>query len=143
MYATADDMELSLGEDRLLRIADRDRDGVVDALVIKDALKRAASEIDSAVGGRYLLPMANVPDILRSISIDLAHYHLDLDPTDDLRGRAKDARAALRAISKGESHLADAELAASGTGIKAQGPSASHATVKSFRSNLDMSGFDS
>lgn len=142
MYASLDDMILSLGEDRLLRIADRDRDGVIDDAVVRDALSRAASEIDSSIGGRYRLPMANIPEVLRSISIDLAHYHLDLDPTDDLRGRAKDARASLRSISKGESHLADAELAASGVGIKATGPSASHARVQGFKSGLDMSGFD-
>jgi len=141
VYATQADLERAIGKTRLLRIADREDDEVVDADVVEDALRRASSEIDSAIGGRYKLPISPVPDILRSVAIDLAHYHLDLDPQDDLTSRAKAARTQLMQISKGISHLTDAELSSAGQPVSAVGPNTHKASVKRFQTGLDMSGF--
>ena len=140
MYATPEDLQTALGEQRLIRIADRDDDRIPDEAVIRDALARASAEIDAALGVRYRLPLASVPERLRSLAIDLAHYHLDLDPTDDLGRRAKDARAALRAIASGAEALADATLASQGDGA-ADGGGQDLPAVRRFDSSLDVDAF--
>lgn len=141
MYATVQDLELALGADILLRIADRDRDGIADAPLIEDSLLRASSEIDSAIGGRYRLPLARIPAILRSVAIDLAHFHLDHDPTDSLVSRAKTARATLAALSAGKMTLDDAQLITDGAAPDERGSTENLPQVRQATTRLDMDGY--
>lgn len=141
MYANLSDLTIALGERRLLRIADREGDGAIDAAVVAAALSAASAEIDSAISKRYKLPMAVVPERLKRIAIDLAHYHLDLDPNDDLRKRVEDARGALSKIATGVYTLEDAELAEIGDTPRTGGKSSNLAEVQNFQSSLDTAGY--
>lgn len=135
MYATVDNLKLAIGESRVLHLADREGEGV-DAALIADALLRASAEIDAAISQRYALPLANVPTVLRSIAIDLAHYHLDLDPSDDLERRAKFARTQLADLRDGKTLLADAELSGSGDAVDGSEVGEDLPQVRPFKSSV-------
>ena len=75
-YATLDDLIDRAGEAELRQIADRDRDGVIDATVIDAALTDAKDLIDSYIGAKYALPLPSVPSIVRSWSVSIARYYL-------------------------------------------------------------------
>lgn len=140
MYATLDDLKIALGVDRLLRIADRDRDDVVDAQVVDTAIERASAEIDAAIGQRYRLPLASVPLVVRDICIDLSHYILDLDPDEDLRSRAKAARKRLEDLRDGRTVLTDAATAGTTDDPAEGGRGSDLPRVRPFVSGLDLGG---
>lgn len=141
-YATQNDLSDILGADRLLDIADRDRDDVPDGPVIARALEDAASEIDAAIGKRYKLPVSPVPALLRRIACDIAHYHLDLNPSEDTMNRAAAARKTLMRISRGDDVLFGVDPADSGVKESDQGGASDNlAQVGSHKSSLDLGGF--
>ncbi|WP_322091298.1 phage protein Gp36 family protein [Limnobaculum xujianqingii] len=51
MYATLQDMQDVFGQAELIKLTDRDRRGEIDLVVVGKSLARAASEIDSYIGG--------------------------------------------------------------------------------------------
>ena len=119
MYATQTDIENAYGSEALLLVADRDGDGSVDQPVLDDALASADATIDGYVNARYALPLAQTPQLLTDIAVDLVMYRLasqaDL-ATEERRNRYDDAIKTLRGISKGEIRLGLDEPAESGTG---------------------------
>lgn len=142
MYATLPDMIAAVGEDRMLRVADRDRSGVITADVVAGALLDASARIDSAIGRRYALPVTPVPGQLKALAIILAHYQLDLDPSDDLRKRYEDALKDLDKMSDGRLVLSGAQTALDDSGeIATGGSGASEPALQGFKSSLDMEGF--
>jgi len=140
MYAVLSDITAAIGEPRLLLIADRNDDGVVDEAVVTEALLDAAAEIDSAVGGRYKLPMEPVPRRLRRVAVDIAQFHLDPNPSEDLMARVKDARAFLVQVSKGIMTLSDAALIGDEKPHE-DGSQSDYAARKAFKSSLNTEGF--
>ncbi|MDG4811661.1 DUF1320 domain-containing protein [Hydrogenovibrio sp. 3SP14C1] len=105
VYATQADMELRIGVEPLLVVADRDDDGVVDAEVVTAALEAAQAEIDAYIGSRFSLPVATVPKVVTDLCIDIALYKLSVDAdasTDERRLRYEDTVNLLRRFSKGE-----------------------------------------
>ena len=141
MYADLDDIVTAIGADALAAIAARDGDGEVDAAVVAEALLDASAEIDSALGGRYKLPISPVPRRLRRIAVDIAQYHLDHNPSENLENRARTARAALKAIARGDEELRDAELARRGEEPEGGGSADDLPTVGRFKSALDTDGY--
>ena len=49
---------------------------VPDSLIIIDAISKAAAEIDSYLGVKYVVPLATPPDRVKALAVDLAIYHL-------------------------------------------------------------------
>ena len=49
---------------------------VPDSLIIIDAISKAAAEIDSYLGVKYVVPLATSPDQVKALAVDLAIYHL-------------------------------------------------------------------
>lgn len=49
---------------------------VPDSLIVIDAISKAAAEIDSYLGVKYVVPMATPPDRVKALAVDLAIYHL-------------------------------------------------------------------
>jgi phage gp36-like protein len=47
-----------------------------DSEVVAEAVAKADGEIDAYLGVRYSLPLAEVPALVRSLSVDLALFHL-------------------------------------------------------------------
>ena len=105
-YARLPDLYARFGEREINQIADIDRTGTADAVLVDRALSDAAAEIDAALLGRYALPVATVPDLLRRIACDLARYFLYADqPGKEVEARAKNAREMLLWIASGKLKL--------------------------------------
>ena len=102
-YVTATDLSNRIGEGELIRLADRDGDGVADTGVIDAAIAEADGVIDGYLAGRYDLSLSSVPVVLTSIAADLAFYALyPWDTPDDIRNRRLDAIRMLEKIAEGK-----------------------------------------
>lgn len=96
-YATEADLRQRIGGEEIDAMAER------DALAITRALADADAEIDAYLGGRYALPLADVPAVLIRIACDIARYRLWAErASDEVRRRYEDARRFLEALGKGD-----------------------------------------
>lgn len=87
-YITYTDLVISFGEDEILQLSDRDRDGIVDSGVIEDAIAFADSHIDSYLREHYSIPLASLPANLKGMACDFARYRLYQDhPTELVQNR--------------------------------------------------------
>lgn len=104
-YATQADMTRQFGERELIMLTDRAMLGVVDGVVVADALARSSSLIDSYLGDRFGKPLSSVPVEIVDVCCDIARYKLcgsDARSTEDIRIRYKDALKLLAQIRDGE-----------------------------------------
>ncbi|AYO54195.1 gp436 family protein [Acinetobacter wuhouensis] len=75
-----------------------------DAIV--DAIQDATEEINGHIGGRYPLPLPNVPSNLKRMTCDVARYRLYFQqPTEEVRKRYEDAIAFLKRVADSKAHL--------------------------------------
>jgi len=101
-YATLDDLIDRAGENELRQIADRDRDGMIDAEVVDAALADADATIDGYVGAKYALPLPSVPSTVRGWAVSIARYTLHRNGAPDhVAQDYKDAIAALKDVARG------------------------------------------
>ncbi len=101
-YATLDDLTDRAGEAELRQIADRNRDGVVDADVVAAALGDADNLIDGYLATRFALPLAAVPPIVRTWAVSIARHVLHRNgPPEHVVTDYKDAIAALKDVARG------------------------------------------
>lgn len=106
-YATQTDITLLYGANALY-VADHDRDGVADSDAVTRALTSATGEIDTYLAARYPLPLAEVPEFLKQLTVDIALYRLALSAdvaTAEHRTRYEDALSHLRKIAEGKAAL--------------------------------------
>jgi phage gp36-like protein len=75
-YCEQDDLQEQAPLDELIALTDDQNTGRVDEDTILRAIADGDAEIDAAIGGRYTLPLASTPAIIRRISVDLALYAL-------------------------------------------------------------------
>lgn len=104
-YATVTDLQERLGEARLRQLTDIDDPpvGVINDAVAQAALVDASGEIDGYLVGRYTLPLADPPAVLKVHCCTIAHYRLLADRADELsREQYKLAIAFLERVGKGE-----------------------------------------
>ena len=123
-YATIDDITDLYGADALY-VADRDQDGVADATAVERALSSASAEIDAHIGVRYALPLADVPEFLKTICVDIAVYRLALSTdvlSDEHRRRYEDALGFLKRVSDGKAALQFTSSAPDEDGEPSAGP---------------------
>lgn len=101
-YASLTDLIERAGEQELLDVADRDNDGTVDPDVVEAALVHADNIANGFLAVRYRLPLAVVPDLLRTWCVAIARYYLHRDTAPDnvVRDR-KDANGALEKMARG------------------------------------------
>jgi len=78
MYCTAEDIDGCIPKARLIELTDdaEPSTGEINAEIIGKAIDDAAATIDALIAGRYSLPLASIPPILKKISIDLSIYNL-------------------------------------------------------------------
>ena len=101
-YASLNDLVERAGEDEILQVADRDDDGVADPDVIEAALVHADNVANGYLAVRHRLPLAAVPDLLRTWCVALARYYLHRDgATDYIVRDAKAADQALKDMARG------------------------------------------
>ena len=114
MYAAHADMTTRFGEEEIILLTDVDSQaGVVDSVMLDQALSDASAEIDGYIGGRYPLPLADAPPVLVRVCCDIARYFLhDEHAPERVAKRYDDAIKFLKSLGKGEISLvmpADAE----------------------------------
>lgn len=87
-YCTYNDLVNAFGENEIVQLSDRDRDGLPDDGVIEEAISFADSHIDGYLREQYLVPLANPPRNLVGMACDFARYRLYQDqPTELVQSR--------------------------------------------------------
>lgn len=103
-YVTAQDLVDEFGERELVDLTDVApvRTHQVDFTVAQRVCDRANAEIGAALQGRYTLPLAAVPALLKYVGQDLAHYYLYQSPPPSwVQARFDQARRTLRDLATG------------------------------------------
>ncbi|PIQ25415.1 DUF1320 domain-containing protein [bacterium (Candidatus Blackallbacteria) CG13_big_fil_rev_8_21_14_2_50_49_14] len=105
-YATPAELIAAAPENLVANLTGTD---TPDTVAIQRALNDAFAEIDGYLAGRYVLPLASVPPVLRRVAIDIAMYRLQnlrgFGDLEDSRKRYEDAIAYLKMLAKGEVSL--------------------------------------
>lgn len=142
-YATPQDMINRYPNRDLVQLTNEDPTVLtVDTTVLQQVLDDASAEIDGYLGGRFVLPLTDPPEVLNRLSTDIAMYRLQaLRPVQDIadaRQRYEDAIAMLTRVAAGEMTLGIATdgnaTAASPSDQALQGPVRvfSRTTLKGF-----------
>jgi phage gp36-like protein len=118
-YASQADLVDRYGTDMLVDLTDRATPpaGAIDAAVVERALNDTDAQIDGYLLGRYLLPLATTPVVLRDIAQAMAIYKLHRDTVaDKIAADYKSALDTLKQVASGAIRLnvAGAEPASSG-----------------------------
>jgi phage gp36-like protein len=127
MYATRADVEASWGAGEVERWSVREGDPL-GAISVASAIAHVAGRIDAALSVRFKLPLAETPEVLKAVAVDLVAARLaggdGSQMTDVLREREKQARTDLRDIAKGELNLGlpAKDIAHSGAVLAGSGP---------------------
>jgi phage gp36-like protein len=101
MYATETDLVARFGAEleQLKRM-------LPSSTAVQDAIQDATEEINGHIGGRYALPLPNVPSNLKRMACDIARYRLYFQqPTEEVRQRYEDAIAFLKRVADNKAHL--------------------------------------
>ncbi len=72
---------------------------------VAEAIDDAGALIDGYVGGRYPLPLAEVPAILKRAARDIVRYSLALDPEETVTRRRDEAISYLKDLAQGKATL--------------------------------------
>ncbi|AYA02235.1 DUF1320 domain-containing protein [Acinetobacter sp. WCHAc010034] len=101
MYATEADLVTRFGDDiENLKMM------LPSQSSVNDAIQDATEEINGHIGGRYPLPLPNVPSNLRRMACDIARYRLYFQqPSEEVRQRYEDAIAFLKRVADNKAHL--------------------------------------
>ena len=113
MYATEADLKRRFGAQQIenLKLMVPD-DGSETVDVVQTALQDATEEINGYIGGRYPLPLPNVPSNLNRIACDIARYRLYFEqPSEHVTKLYDDAVAFLKRVQdkKADLQIQDAE----------------------------------
>lgn len=101
-YATLTDLIERAGDAEMRQIADRDRDTVIDQAVVDAALAHADNLVNGYVAVRYDVPLASVPDLVRTWAVSIARYFLHRNGAPEhVAQDYKDAVAALKDVAAG------------------------------------------
>lgn len=101
MYATKSDLVVRFGGEleQLLMM-------LPSVTAVEDAIQDATEEINGHIGGRYSLPLPNVPSNLKRMACDIARYRLYFQqPTEEVRKRYEDAISFLKRVAENKAHL--------------------------------------
>ncbi len=100
-YCTKQDMLDRFGQDEIIKLTDRDNLGVINDAVLTLAIDDAGAEIDGYLS-KYLLPLANVPEVLVRNCCDIARYFLYDDAAPErVEKRYEAVRLFLTNVAKG------------------------------------------
>lgn len=110
-YCTIQDMINRFGEDELIQLTDRDGVGVLDRSSIQQAIDDACAIMDSYIGARYAVPLADpVPGDVSVYAADLARCQLyDSDTIDKAEERCERVMRWLRDVAAGRAVLPGVE----------------------------------
>jgi phage gp36-like protein len=105
-YCTLDDLKDHIPETNIIQLTDDEGLGVVNQARVDKAITTADSVIDGYLRGRYSLPLSTVPELIKTIAIDIAVYklyerRLELEMPEAMTNRYKNAGKLLEQIQKG------------------------------------------
>ena len=101
MYATESDLVARFGDE-----IENLKTMLPSQSSVQDAIQDATEEINGHIGGRYPLPLPNVPSNLKRMACDIARYRLYFQqPTEEVRKRYEDAIAFLKRVADNKAHL--------------------------------------
>lgn len=110
-YLTATAFVDRLGLDAAIRLTDTEGSGRIDGPRLQGALIDSQSEVDGYLAGRYLVPLATVPQLVATLVFDLTVARLwTSDLPEGVKDRRDRAQAQLRDIAKSVITLPGAEL---------------------------------
>lgn len=107
-YASQAQLQERFGEKMLRDLTDRATPpaGAIDAAVVNRALADSDAMIDGHLLGRYALPLASTPDLLRDLALTISIYKLHRVVSDEkIRLDYQDALKMLAAIANGTVRL--------------------------------------
>jgi phage gp36-like protein len=107
-YSTQDDLLTMISQAELAALSAETGDEP-DTQVVEEAIARADAEIDAACGLRYTVPFFPVPERIKSLSADLALYHLFSRRSaapEIWRQKYQDGLAFLQLVAGGQATLA-------------------------------------
>lgn len=108
-YATQQDLIDRFSQAELAQLTDPAAGTTIDPVPVARALADADAEVDSYLGARYSLPLANVPTVLVRVAADIARYRLwDQAAPDLVKDRYREAVKLLQSLARGETVLAGA-----------------------------------
>lgn len=109
-YCTLQDLVDRFGVEEILDVADRDKDGTPDEVVVSAACEDASAEIDARLAKRYRVPFSTSTRLLRALCCDIARYRLlDDRPHEQASTRYEAAIALLDSIAAGDVTLGSEE----------------------------------
>lgn len=105
-YCALSDIIDQVPEQKILELTDDENLGEVNAARVDKAISTAGSIIDGYLRGRYTLPLSTVPDLVKTISVDISVFKLyerrrEMDMPESLSSRYKNAVKLLEQIQKG------------------------------------------
>ena len=102
MYCTLSDLLEQMPERTLIELTNEtvgfDEQPPVNATVVESCIRYAGELIDAHLRGRYTLPLAEVPTVLRDIAVTLTRYRLYARRPDTVKDDNKAACRQLEAI---------------------------------------------
>lgn len=111
-YSTLTDIKKLIPEETVIQLTDDENTGAVVESRVTEAIAQADAEIDSYCGGKYSVPFATVPDIVKKISVDIAIYNLYSRRVEEMpetrSDRYKNAIRQLEGIAKGNISIGEA-----------------------------------
>lgn len=75
-YCTLEDIKKLIQERFIIQLTDDESLGVVNTDRVDEAIRKAGSLIDGYCSKRYDTPFSTVPELIRTLSIDLAVYFI-------------------------------------------------------------------
>ena len=101
MYATEEDLVARFGDE-----IENLKTMLPSQSSVTDAIQDATEEINGYIGGRYALPLPNVPSNLERMACDIARSRLYFQqPTEEVRQRYEDAVSFLKLVANNKAHL--------------------------------------
>jgi len=101
-YATVDALGWRFGEQEILQLSDRNRDGFADPDVLAEAIYDADGIVNGIIGVRYAVPVSPTPNVLSWAACQLARYELHDDKAPERVKAGRDnALQILRDIAEG------------------------------------------
>jgi len=107
-YCNLDDLKHAIPEETLILLTDdASPPTIVADAVVEAAIADGDDVIDGYLRGRYNLPLAVTPKLIRRLSVDLAIYNIytrrpEVEPPQNVKDRRAAALKLLSAIQKGE-----------------------------------------
>ena len=145
-YSTEADILLQIDKETLINLTDDADSGSINDDVVNQAISDADALIDSYIGSNYTVPLTTVPQIIKTISVDIAIYNLysrRMDTMPDVRkDRFKNALKYLQDIANSKISLPGGSTSPSNAVIRVNTNKMDRAFTIGKRSNGSVGTLD-